>query len=204
MLPIIKIRVFKLTENNMDILIQQDTRLQFVIVRSFKHNYIRMRPEIVFLFIFLMLIVGCLREETFDLDNEEDIAFMEEYAQRPDVTITDSGLMFRIVQEGDGDSPAIDSRVKVHFIAKMVSGDVIGNSYINDTPLEFTINDPVNPPIAGFAEGLLLMQEGALFELVIPSELAYGDFPPPNSVIYPGATIIMEVELLEILSENEE
>ena len=163
-----------------------------------------MRTEITFLFLFLFFVIGCLREETFDIDNEADIAFMEEYAQRPDVTITASGLMYRIIQEGDGNSPVINSRVKVHYTAKMVSGDVIGNSYINDTPLEFTINDPANPPIAGFAEGLLLMEEGALFELVIPSELAYGNMPPPNSVIYPGATIIMEVELLEILSENEE
>lgn len=163
-----------------------------------------MKTETAFLFILMFFMTGCLREETFEVDNEADMAFMEEYAQRPDVTITDSGLMYRIIQEGDGDSPAIDSHVSVHYTAKMVNGEVIGNSYINDTPLEFTINDPVNPPIAGFAEGLLLMQEGSLFELVIPSELAYGNFPPPNSVIYPGATIIMEVELLKILSEIEE
>ena len=143
----------------------------------------------------LLLISGCLQSEEFEFDNTADLEFLEEYAQQDGVTITQSGLMYRVIEEGDGDSPESDSQIRAHYTASLVSGDVIDSSYERDEPLEFT----VNMVIAGFAEGVLLMQEGAIYELVIPAELAYGNFPPPNSNIHPGATLIFEVELLEIL-----
>jgi FKBP-type peptidyl-prolyl cis-trans isomerase len=145
--------------------------------------------------ILVLFLTGCLQREDFGFDNSEDIEFMEQYAQRDDVTITQSGLMYRVLREGEGDVPEIDSRVRTHYEASLVNGDVIDSSYERDEPLEFTVNQV----ISGFAEGVLLMQVGAEYELVIPSELAYGDFPPPNSSIYPGATLIFQVELLEIL-----
>ncbi len=150
----------------------------------------------IFTFTILALFVsGCLQREDFGYDNTADIEFLEEYAQRDDVTITQSGLLYRVLREGEGDSPEVESRVLTHYEARLVNGDVIDSSYERDEPLEFTVNQV----ISGFAEGVLLMQEGAEYELVIPSELAYGDFPPPNSSIHPGATLIFQVELLEIL-----
>ncbi|MFO8028681.1 MAG: FKBP-type peptidyl-prolyl cis-trans isomerase [Cyclonatronaceae bacterium] len=143
----------------------------------------------------LLLISGCLQREDFGYDNSADLEFLEEYAQRDDVVITNSGLMYRVIREGEGDVPELDSRVSVHYTASLVSGDVIDSSYERGEPLEFTVGEL----ISGFAEGILLMQEGAEYELVVPPELAYGDFPPQNSNIHPGATLIFEVELLEIL-----
>ncbi len=136
-----------------------------------------------------------MQQEEFDFDNTADLEFLEEYAQHDDVTITQSGLMYRVLEEGEGDTPESDSEVRAHYTASLVSGDVIDSSYERDEPLEFS----VNMVIAGFAEGVMLMQEGAIYELVIPAELAYGNFPPPNSNIHPGATLIFEVELIEIL-----
>jgi len=125
----------------------------------------------------------------------EDLVFLEEYAQQEGVVKTNSGLMYRVLREGDGEKPNSDSNVRVHYIANLVAGDVIENTYEQDEPLEFTINQVIE----GFAEGVQLMREGAKYELVLPSELGYGNFPPPNSNIHPGATLIFIVELLEII-----
>ena len=128
----------------------------------------------------------------FSLDED---SFLQDYAQREDVIITESGLMYRILREGTGKSPELDSRVRVHYEASLVSGDIIASTYERDEPLEFIVSEV----IAGFAEGIMLMQEGAKYELVIPAELGYGDYPPPNSGIHPGATLIFSTELLEVL-----
>jgi len=145
----------------------------------------------------IFLVSGCLETEPL-FDNEADLEFLEEYAQRDDVFITDSGLLYRVLQEGEGETPAMTSRVRVHYEAKLVNGDVIGNSFEEDEPLLFVMNEV----ISGFSEGLMLMQEGAEYELVLPPELAYGDFPP-DSRIHPGAVLIFRVELLEVIEEEE-
>ncbi len=144
------------------------------------------------------LFSGCLETESL-FDNEADIEFMEEYAQRDDVILTDSGLMYRVLQEGEGEYPVITSQVRAHYEANLVTGEVIGSSYDEDEPLLFNLQDV----IFGFSEGLMLMQEGAEHELVIPPELGYGDFPP-DSRIHPGAVLIFQVELLEIIQEEDE
>ncbi len=155
----------------------------------------KMKYPILAVSLLMIFLTGCLQREDFGFDNTADIEFMEQYAERDDVTVTQSGLMYRVLREGDGDTPEMDSSVRTHYEATLIDGNVIDSSYERDEPLEFVVNQV----IAGFAEGVMLMQEGAEYELVIPSELAYGDFPPPNSSIYPGATLIFRVELLEIL-----
>jgi len=149
------------------------------------------------IFLIIFFLSGCLDTEPL-FDNEEDLEFLEEYAQRDDVIITESGLLYRILQEGEGESPAMSSLVLAHYEARLVSGDVIGSSYDEDEPIVF----PMAEVITGFSEGLMLMQEGGEHELVIPPELGYGDFPP-DSRIHPGAVLIFKVELLEIIQEDE-
>ncbi len=144
------------------------------------------------------LLSGCLETETL-FDNEADIEFLEEYAQRDDVIITDSGLMYRVLQEGEGEFPEMSSQVSIHYEVKLITGEVIGSYYDEDEPMVFGLHEV----IAGFSEGLMLMQEGAEHELVVPPELAYGNFPP-DSRIHPGAVLIFQVELLEIIEEEEE
>ncbi|TVQ70804.1 MAG: hypothetical protein EA363_07295 [Balneolaceae bacterium] len=146
----------------------------------------------------ILLFSGCLETQPI-FDNEADIEFLEEYAQRDDVILTDSGLMYRVLQQGEGESPVMTSQVRVHYEATLVTGEVIGSSYDEDEPLVFSLQEV----ITGFSEGLTLMQEGAEYELVIPPELGYGDFPP-DSRIHPGAVLIFQVELLEIIQDEEE
>ncbi len=150
------------------------------------------------IFLLIFLFSGCLETEPL-FDNEADIEFLEEYAQRDDVIITDSGLMYRVLEEGEGESPVMTSQVRVHYEAKLITGEIIGSSFDEDEPLVVILHQV----ISGFSEGLMLMQEDAEYELVVPPELGYGDFPP-DSRIHPGAVLIFRVELLEIIPEEEE
>ncbi len=154
-----------------------------------------MKYYIIPTFVLLFLLGGCFSEDTVDFDNTADLEFLEEYAGHDDVIITQSGLLYRVIEEGEGDTPESDSRVITHYIVSLVNGTVLQNTFERDEPFEFEFDQVID----GLAEGVMLMQEGAIYELVIPADLAYGNLPPPNSNIHLGATLIFEVELLEIL-----
>ncbi len=154
-----------------------------------------MKFYIIPLFVVLFFSGGCISENSIDFDNTADLVFLEEYAGREGVIITQSGLLYRIIEEGEGEIPESGSRVKIHYILSLVDGTILQNTYEQDEPFEFEINQVID----GLAEGVMLMQEGAIYELVIPADLAYGVQPPPGSNIHLGATLIFEVELLEIL-----
>jgi FKBP-type peptidyl-prolyl cis-trans isomerase len=145
-------------------------------------------------------------QQRMDTDREASAAFniteanqfLEENAQRDEVTTTESGLQYRVIEEGDGVRPSESSRVRVHYRGTLLNGEEFDSSYGRGDPAEF----PLNQVIPGWTEGVQLMQEGATFEFFIPSELAYGNNPPPGSPIEPGSLLIFEVELLEVLDED--
>lgn len=160
----------------------------------------KLNPAIIIIPLFILS--ACLdvdNDGRSEIDNTADIEFLEENAEKEGVTVTSSGLQYRVIEEGDGDSPEEDSRVVVHYIGKFIDGVVFQSTHDMDEPPEIQ----VDAVIQGFSEGLLLMREGSEYELVLPAELAYGDAPPINSPIYPGATLVFEVELLEILPDEE-
>ncbi|REL29080.1 hypothetical protein DYD21_14565 [Rhodohalobacter sp. SW132] len=126
-------------------------------------------------------------------DSAYDSIFLEENALEEDVVVTDSGLQYKIIEEGDGDSPGATSTVQVNYTGTFIFGEIFDQSP-ESMPSEFPLNDVIE----GFSEGIQLMNEGATFEFYIPAELAYGDNPNPQSPIYPGATLIFEVELVSI------
>lgn len=137
------------------------------------------------------------REASASFNISEANQFLEENAQRDDVITTDSGLQYRVIEEGDGVSPSESSRVRVHYRGTLIDGEEFDSSYGRGEPAEF----PLNQVIPGWTEGVQLMQEGATYEFFIPSELGYGNNPPPGSPIEPGALLIFEVELLEVLED---
>ena len=120
--------------------------------------------------------------------------FLEENAQNEDVMVTESGLQYRIVEEGSGVSPTAEDEVEVHYRGTLISGEEFDSSYSRDETASF----PLNQVISGWTEGLQLMSEGATYEFFIPSELAYGNNPPPGSIIEPGSVLIFEVELIDV------
>jgi len=123
----------------------------------------------------------------------EGAAYLTENAKKEGVTTTSSGLQFKQLVAGNGAKPSTSDRVKVHYHGTLIDGTVFDSSYQRGEPIVF----PVTGVIAGWVEGLQLMNVGSKFELTIPSKLAYGA-NGSGQVIGPDATLIFEVELLAI------
>jgi len=98
------------------------------------------------------------------------------------------------LRKGDGAKPKLTDQVKVHYRGTVISGEEFDSSYKRGTPATFRLN----AVIKGWQEGLQLMSPGSKYQLFIPSELAYGERGAGN-LIGPNATLIFEVELLDIV-----
>lgn len=118
--------------------------------------------------------------------------YQAENAAREGVTTTESGLQYEVLREGDGASPTTENDVRLHYRGTLIDGTEFDASYGGD-PAVF----PAGGLIQGFTEALLLMQEGAHYRIVIPSEIAYG--PNGSGSIGPNSTLIFEIELLEVI-----
>jgi len=125
-------------------------------------------------------------------------AFLEENKTKEGVTVTESGLQYKVITEGKGDKPAATDVVKVHYKGTLLDGTEFDSSIARGEPVEFALNRV----IPGWTEGLQLMTVGSKWELFIPSELAYG--PGSSGAIEPHSTLIFEVELLDIIQPETE
>ncbi len=134
-----------------------------------------------------------LRDKVVEANKTEGQDFLEENLQNEDIMETESGLQYKVIEEGSGDRPTATSTVKVNYEGRLIDGTIFDSSYQRGEPIEF----PLNRVIKGWTEGLQLMREGATYELYIPSELGYGN-QGAGQVIKPGATLIFKVELLEV------
>ena len=112
---------------------------------------------------------------------------------------TASGLMYKIDKPGSAAKPGATDTVEVHYKGTLIDGTTFDSSYDRKK----TINFPLNRVIPGWTEGLQLVGEGGKINLVIPSDLAYGDRgAPPN--VPGGSTLIFEVELIKVMKKAPE
>ncbi len=123
----------------------------------------------------------------------EGDAYRAAYAEQDGVVQLPSGLLYEVLAEGSGAKPKATDTVSTHYHGTLVDGSVFDSSVLRDEPATF----PVNGVIAGWTEALQMMSVGSKWRLVIPPELAYGD-RGAGADIKPGATLVFEVELLEI------
>lgn len=124
---------------------------------------------------------------------ELGISFLAENEKRDEVTVTESGLQYEILEAGEGDKPSATDTVEVHYEGTFINGDVFDSSIARGEPATFGVNQV----IAGWTEALQLMPVGSKWRLVIPSELAYGDAGAPPSIAG-GSTLVFQVHLIKI------
>lgn len=129
-----------------------------------------------------------------DQNLQEGIDFLAENGVREGVVQLSSGLQYEVLQQGGGKKPGLRDKVRCHYHGTLIDGTVFDSSVQRGRPAEF----PVNGVIQGWIEALQLMQEGSKYRLFIPPDLAYGSRGAGGS-IGPNATLIFDVELLEII-----
>ena len=120
-------------------------------------------------------------------------AFREEYASGEGVQKTDSGLLYKVVEAGEGDSPVKENTVVVHYAGRLIDGTEFDSSIARGEPATF----PLANVIPGWTEIVQLMKPGAKYEVVIPPELAYGD-RGAGERIKANSTLVFDIELLEV------
>jgi len=119
-------------------------------------------------------------------------AYMEKIRNNKSVYTTESGLSYIRKKAGNGKKPTATDKVKVHYVGKLIDGKVFDSSVERGEPITFALNQV----IAGWTEGLQLMDEGSKYILYIPHNLAYGERKVGD--IPAGSLLVFEVELLEI------
>ena len=120
--------------------------------------------------------------------------YLAQNAEREEITVTESGLQYEVVSQGEGEVPTLNSTVRVHYHGTLLDGSVFDSSYDRGQPAEF----PVSGVIKGWTEALQMMPVGTKWRLYVPHELAYGE-RGAGAAIAPYSTLVFDVELHAIL-----
>ncbi len=128
------------------------------------------------------------------INQKEGEDFLQKNKQNEGVVELESGLQYQVIIEGNGAKPKLTDKVKCHYHGTLLDGTIFDSSVQRNQPAVF----PVSGVIKGWIEALQLMNTGSKWKLFIPSDLAYGEHGTGSS-IGPKATLIFEVELLDIV-----
>ena len=115
--------------------------------------------------------------------------FLKNYAKQKGVKSTASGLLYKVIKEGDGAMPTDTSEVEVHYEGKLIDGSVFDSSYKRGETATFAVNQVIK----GWSEAVKLMKVGAEYEVCLPYEIAYGERGTRG--IPPYSTLIFKIEL---------
>lgn len=118
--------------------------------------------------------------------------YLANNAKEEGVKVTESGLQYLVVKEGNGKKTGPNDVVTVHYTGRLIDGTVFDSSVERGEPATFAVGQV----IPGWVEGLQLMSEGSAYRLFIPSELAYGEHG--TGPIQPNSTLIFDVQLLKV------
>ena len=134
------------------------------------------------------------RQEAGKMAKEAGEKYLTENAKKDGVVVLPSGLQYQVLKEGNGKKPSSKDSVKCHYEGFLIDGTVFDSSVQRGEPATF----PLQQVIAGWTEGLQLMQEGAKYRFFIPYRLAYGE-GGAGQMIPPFATLIFDVELIQVV-----
>ena len=144
-----------------------------------------------------MLITEYMKK-TEEVASEEYIIegekFLADNMLRQGVNVTESGLQYEILVEGNGEKPTSESQVTVHYHGTLIDGTVFDSSVDSGEPVDFGVGQVIR----GWTEVLQLMPTGSKWKVFIPSELAYGANPRPGGPIKPHMALIFDIELISI------
>lgn len=137
-------------------------------------------------------------QEAIVKNAEESKNFLAENTKKEGIKTTESGLQYRILQEGEGISPQPEDMVTVNYRGTFIDGEEFDNSYARGKPQTFQVDGVIK----GWTEALQMMKQGSKWEIFVPPDLAYGTNGfggriPPNKVL------IFEIELLSIGKDKE-
>lgn len=135
-----------------------------------------------------------LQDEMGNKNLSEGQKYLEVNKSKTGVETTTTGLQYLRLENGAGATPSLASQVEVHYEGSLIDGTIFDSSYQRNESITF----PVNGVIPGWTEALQLMKEGDVWELVIPSQIAYGA-QGAGGAIGPNAVLKFKVELIKVL-----
>jgi FKBP-type peptidyl-prolyl cis-trans isomerase FklB len=133
------------------------------------------------------------QKEMMAKQKERGDAFLAENKKKEGVKTLPSGLQYKVIKAGTGKKPKLNDTVMTHYRGTLIDGTEFDSSYKRGQPVSFLVSGV----LPGWTEALQLMEEGAKWQLFIPSNLAYGE-RGAGGIIGPNATLIFEIELISI------
>jgi FKBP-type peptidyl-prolyl cis-trans isomerase FklB len=118
--------------------------------------------------------------------------FLAENAKKEGIQVTESGLQYRVIEAGEGESPSTEDRVTAFYTGRLVDGTVFDSTEGGDAR-----TFEVTKVIPGWTEALLMMKPGSKWQLFIPPDLAYGEMS--REPIPPNSALIFDIEMVEVL-----
>jgi len=143
---------------------------------------------------FAALLVMPVYAASSALSPEANAAYLAANAKKPGVMVQPSGLQYKIIKSGYGQRPAATDKVQVYYSGALINGTVF-DSTEPGLPATFTVDEL----IPGWTEALEIMREGDHWQLVIPSNLAYGARGAGDGLIPPNQTLVFDLELVKVL-----
>jgi FKBP-type peptidyl-prolyl cis-trans isomerase len=122
--------------------------------------------------------------------------FLAQYRSKPGVKALPNGVLYRVLEEGNGAMPNVNSQVRISFRGALVTGEPFASTLKGGVqqPITVAVSDS---PLPGLTQALTMMQQGAHWEVALPSAQAYGD--SPRSPVGPGQAVVFDITLLEVL-----
>ncbi len=152
----------------------------------------------------MVALLTALQQKVRQEQQEAFIALAEENTRKSEEFLTEnrsktgivelpSGVQYRIIEEGGGSRPGLDSTVKVHYRGSKMNGHEFDSSFARGVPEEFT----VNTVLRGWQEVLPLMKTGSTWQVFVPPELAFG--ARGNPPVGPNEALMFDLKLVEIV-----